>query len=364
MLVETVIHWLGGLQAYATLGVILYGLWKGTQRQPGHTTGLMGPWLRSPLFYMITSALFFGLCFLGWRPLPLLISPTSRAWMLAIGSLLYFPGMLLVLWARLTLGKNYFASTGLGVQLFAGHQLVTRGPFAFLRHPMYAGIILAALGSVLIYHTWTTLMFACFSPAMLNRARREEITLAAEFGEVWQAYCQRVPMWFPRLSRKVSHGGSPMAPVQFDWAKMKNVQKIHRALYAIGLGPIIGKIILLLTTTGRKSGLPRVTPLQYEEINRAYYLGAARGLKADWVRNIESNPNVEIRVGRKHLYGSAEIITDPAMIADFIEVRLERHPRIIGMIMEKAHQLPRRPSREQLLELAKTEALVIVHPRG
>ncbi len=155
-----------------------------------------------------------------------------------------------------------------------------------------------------------------------------------------------------------------MTSVQIDWARMRHIQKIHRALYAVGLGPLVGKIILLLTTTGRKSGLPRVTPLQYEEINGDYYLGAARGLKADWLRNIQSNPNVEIRVGANRFRGKAEVITDPAKMADFLEVRLERHPRIIGLIMEKAHGLPRRPSREQLEELAKTGALVIVHPTG
>ena len=113
----------------------------------------------------------------------------------------------------------------------------------------------------------------------------------------------------------------------FDWAKMKNIQKIHRGLYALGLGPLVGKIVLLLTTTGRKSGKKRVTPLQYEEINGLYYLGAARGLKADWVRNIQSNPQVEIRVGTKHFWGCAEVVNDPARFADFMEVRLERHPR-------------------------------------
>ena len=155
-----------------------------------------------------------------------------------------------------------------------------------------------------------------------------------------------------------------MRSVHFDWPRMKNIQKLHRALYAIGLGPLVGKIILLLTTTGRKSGLPRVTPLQYEEINGDYYLGSARGLKADWLRNIQSNPNVEIRVGAKRFRGNAEVITDPSRIADFMEVRLERHPLIIGLIMEKAHGLPCRPSHEQLVELAKTGALVIVHPTG
>jgi deazaflavin-dependent oxidoreductase (nitroreductase family) len=155
-----------------------------------------------------------------------------------------------------------------------------------------------------------------------------------------------------------------MASIRLDWSKMKNIQKIHRVLYAIGLGPVIGRIILLLTTMGRKSGLPRVTPLQYEQINGDYYLGSARGLKADWLRNIQSNPNVEIRVGANRLRGKAEVITDLSKIADFLEVRLRRHPRIIGLIMEKAHGLPRCPTRAQLEELAKTGALVIVHSTG
>jgi deazaflavin-dependent oxidoreductase (nitroreductase family) len=153
-----------------------------------------------------------------------------------------------------------------------------------------------------------------------------------------------------------------MKSAAFDWAKMKNVQKIHRVLYAIGLGSLIGRIILLLTTTGRRSGVKRVTPLQYEMIGSDYYLGSARGTKSDWVRNIQFNPQVEVRVGAKYFQGTAEVITDPSKFADLMEVRLERHPLMIGLIMQKAHGLPRRPSREQLESLAKEEAFVIVHP--
>ena len=153
-----------------------------------------------------------------------------------------------------------------------------------------------------------------------------------------------------------------MKPVPFDWAKMKNIQKIHRVLYAIGLGPLIGRIILLLTTTGRRSGIKQVTPLQYEIIGCDYYLGSARGTKSDWVRNIRSNPHVEVRVGAKYFQGTAVVITDPSKFADFMEVRIERHPFMIGLLMQKAHGLPRHPSREQLEKLAKEEAFVIVHP--
>lgn len=153
-----------------------------------------------------------------------------------------------------------------------------------------------------------------------------------------------------------------MEPAAFDWAKMKNIQKIHRFLYAAGLGPIVGKIILLLTTTGRKSGQERVTPLQYEEIDGKFYLGSARGTKSDWYRNIEADSQVEVRVKKRRFRGTAETVTDPVRIADFLEIRLQRHPRMVGLLMEKTHGLPRRPSREQLETLAASEAMIVVTP--
>lgn len=153
-----------------------------------------------------------------------------------------------------------------------------------------------------------------------------------------------------------------MDPKNFDWRKIKPAQNLHRLLYAAGLGPVVGVIILLLTTTGRKSGLPRTTPLQYEKIDGRYCLGAARGKQADWVRNIEANPVVQVKVKRLSFSGTARVSSDVREIADFLETRLKHHPLMIGMIMQKAHNLPRRPSRQQLEELAKSEVMVVITP--
>jgi deazaflavin-dependent oxidoreductase (nitroreductase family) len=147
------------------------------------------------------------------------------------------------------------------------------------------------------------------------------------------------------------------------WSRMKNIQRIHRFLYAVGLGPIIGSVILLLTTIGRKSGEKRVTPLQYEEIDNKFFLGSARGSRSDWYRNIESDARVEVRVKNRQFQGKAQTISDPIRIADFLEIRLQRHPFMMGLLMQKAHGLPKRPSREQLLELAASEAMVIIYPQ-
>ena len=131
--------------------------------------------------------------------------------------------------------------------------------------------------------------------------------------------------------------------------------------YAIGLGQIYGRLVLLLTTTGRKSGLPRVTPLQYEEINDCIYIASARGTKADWYRNIVANPKVNIRVKASQFDGAAEPVTDPERIADFLEYRLSKHPRMIGFIMSR-EGISKNPSRVELEKHAEGKALVIITP--
>jgi len=191
------IRWIGGVAALAALLTIFTGIWRGMRRPVGMTAGRAPGWLRSPLFYVVTSALFGGFCILLWRPLPLALSSGAQAGALTLGALLYFPGMAFVLWGRLTLGRMYFVSTSSGAQLFADHQLITRGAFAIVRHPMYAGLIAVGFGGLLIYRTWTWLFIAAIAPALLLRARREEQALAARFGAEWEAYKACVPAWIP-----------------------------------------------------------------------------------------------------------------------------------------------------------------------
>ncbi|MFQ5857009.1 MAG: nitroreductase/quinone reductase family protein [Anaerolineae bacterium] len=134
-----------------------------------------------------------------------------------------------------------------------------------------------------------------------------------------------------------------------------------RLLYALGLGPICGRLVLLLTAIGRKSGLPRVTPLQYEVVNGTIYVASARGQRADWFRNIVANPEVEVRVKSRKFRGLAEPITDPERVADFLELRLRRHPRMIGA-MFRAAGLPAKPTRAQIEQYASQRALVAIRP--
>ena len=201
-MIETLFRWFGGLVAWGALGFILYGIWRGTRRPVGRISGRAAGWLRSAAFYLLATAFFLALSVAFWKPLPLTLAPAIRSLALVTGVLFYFPGLAFLLWARLTLGRMYFVSTAFGAQLFANHQLIKHGPYAIVRHPMYLGLIASAVGSLLLYQTWTTVAFAIFAPFILFRSHREEQALAAEFGEEWLAYSRCVPPFFPRFTKR------------------------------------------------------------------------------------------------------------------------------------------------------------------
>ena len=134
-----------------------------------------------------------------------------------------------------------------------------------------------------------------------------------------------------------------------------------RIAYSLGLGSLVGSFVLLLKTTGRKSGLPRVTPLQYNEIDGIIYVASARGVKADWYRNLSEYPNVEVTVGTRKFKGYADLISDSVLIADFLELRLKLHPKMVGAMLRFEGMGPT-PTREQLEQYATKRALVAIRP--
>ena len=81
-------------------------------------------------------------------------------------------------------------------------------------------------------------------------------------------------------------------------------------LYRLGLGGLIAKHTLLLTTTGRRSGVPRVVPLDYQREGDTFYLIAEGGGRSPWYRNLVANPEVEARVGSRRMKGVATPLTD------------------------------------------------------
>ena len=100
-------------------------------------------------------------------------------------------------------------------------------------------------------------------------------------------------------------------------AAFRILNKFMVAMFRLALGPYIGGnpytgYIMVVTTIGRRSGLPRRTPVNYAPGSSEVYCLAGFGSRSDWYRNVLASPNVQVWIGRRGWAGSAETMTDPA----------------------------------------------------
>ena len=98
--------------------------------------------------------------------------------------------------------------------------------------------------------------------------------------------------------------------------------------YRIHLGWLLGERILMLTHTGRKTGLTRQTIIEVvtkDTEQGVYYVTAAWGNKADWWLNLQANPHCTVDVGRKHFDAFANQVT-PEKAGDLLLVYSRQHP--------------------------------------
>lgn len=104
-------------------------------------------------------------------------------------------GVALAIWARVYLGSNW----GMPMALKEQPELVTRGPYAFVRHPIYTGIILAILGTAVAETILWLIPLAVAIAYFAYSARSEERLMVQEFPEQYRAYQKRTKMLVPFL---------------------------------------------------------------------------------------------------------------------------------------------------------------------
>jgi len=110
------------------------------------------------------------------------------------GIMLTFAGVGLAIWARIVLGENWSGRVTRKID----HQLVKSGPYAFVRHPIYSGLLLAALGTALFVGEWRgVLAIPLILASESIKARREEQFMAAEFGNDYEEYRRETGFLIP-----------------------------------------------------------------------------------------------------------------------------------------------------------------------
>ena len=111
----------------------------------------------------------------------------------ATGTAVVVFGIGLAVYARIYLGRNW----GMPMSRKANPELVTGGPYAFVRHPIYSGIFLAMLGSAIGESALWLVLLVVFLPYFIYSARREEELIREQFPAQYPEYMRRTKMIVP-----------------------------------------------------------------------------------------------------------------------------------------------------------------------
>jgi|SRR5579871_2015455 len=152
----------------------------------------------SRLSYTILTVAAFWLMFSNdvprdWLRIRLFAANPWTEW---LGVIITAAGLLFALWARAYLGRNWSGA----VTVKVGHELVRNGPYRWVRHPIYSGMILAMVGTALARQQVrgviaVVLLYAGFK----IKSRIEEQTMAATFGPEYAEYMNGTGAIVPRL---------------------------------------------------------------------------------------------------------------------------------------------------------------------
>ncbi len=109
------------------------------------------------------------------------------------GTIVFLIGLALAIWARVIIGRNW----GMPMTQRVEPELVTAGPYAVVRHPIYSGILLGVLGTALVVSLIGLAITLILGIYFFNAARVEERNLTTTFPAVYPAYRQRTKMLIP-----------------------------------------------------------------------------------------------------------------------------------------------------------------------
>lgn len=110
-----------------------------------------------------------------------------------VGVILTAAGMAIFVWARQTLGRNWSQT----VSAKEGHELITSGPYRYVRHPMYSSGLIACIGSAIVVGGAFVFLFVFLTPLFVWRVGAEDRLMAQQFPNEYPAYKRRTKALIP-----------------------------------------------------------------------------------------------------------------------------------------------------------------------
>ncbi len=162
---------------------------KATQRLEPAATRILRPFI----FLIAIALLVITRIPLHWLYLQLW---PAGFWPFWFGAAVTVAGLLFAVWAREHLGRNWSHS----VTIKQGHELITSGPYAVVRHPIYTGILAGFLGmAIAIAQVRGFIAFALIFLSFWIKLSIEEKWMRSQFGETYAAYARQTAALVPYL---------------------------------------------------------------------------------------------------------------------------------------------------------------------
>ncbi|HEX5432925.1 MAG TPA: isoprenylcysteine carboxylmethyltransferase family protein [Candidatus Angelobacter sp.] len=170
---------------------VVWALWmKKAERRESVSTHLLHTLLAAAGFLLMFSDIGAPWSWLYIRVLP------RELWIESLGIAITLAGFVFSIWARIHLGRNWSSSVTAKVD----HELIRTGPYRWLRHPIYTGLLLAMLGTAMVRaQVCGLLALALVYAAWKIKSRVEEHMMTITFGAEYSAYASGTGAMFPRV---------------------------------------------------------------------------------------------------------------------------------------------------------------------
>lgn len=179
--------------AWSGLALVWLVFWF-TSKRPTRAESSRERW--SHLAFLVAGAMLLLKNDWPWHLLQVRIFPPAD-WIRWSGAVLALLGSAFAIWARLILGTNWSAE----VQIKQGHELIGKGPYRYIRHPIYTGILLMLVGDALaLGEVRGALALVLVLIGFARKAKKEESYLASEFGPAFDEHVRRTGFFLPRFS--------------------------------------------------------------------------------------------------------------------------------------------------------------------
>jgi len=140
--------------------------------------------------------------------------------------------------------------------------------------------------------------------------------------------------WFRRHCGVMNQSGREIIPYPAGVAG--KLMRLPLFLYRLGLGPLLDLLpLLIITTRGRKSGLPRHSVLEYRRHGSRHYVVSAWGRRTQWFQNLLANPLVTIQKGRERFGARASVVEDSGEALRVLYLFRKKAPIIYDAVLAR-----------------------------